>query len=67
MKHVAEMSRRKRLGREIKRHRSVYVLLIIPLTYYIIFKYFPIWNGQIAFKDFMPLDGILGSRQGFYI
>ncbi|MDR0723458.1 MAG: ABC transporter permease subunit [Treponema sp.] len=48
--------------KEIKRHKSVYVLLIIPLTYYIIFKYFPIWNGQIAFKDFMPLDGVLGSR-----
>ncbi|MHB9292966.1 putative aldouronate transport system permease protein [Hollandina sp. SP2] len=48
--------------KEIKRHKSVYVLLIIPLTYYIIFKYFPLWNGQIAFKDFMPLDGVLGSR-----
>jgi putative aldouronate transport system permease protein len=40
----------------------VYALLIIPLGYYIIFKYIPIWNGQIAFKDFMPLDGVLGSR-----
>jgi putative aldouronate transport system permease protein len=48
--------------REIKRHRSVYVLLAIPLVYYIIFKYIPIWNGQIAFKDFMPMDGVLGSR-----
>jgi putative aldouronate transport system permease protein len=48
--------------REIKRHRSVYALLIIPLAYYIIFKYIPIWNGQIAFKDFMPMDGILGSK-----
>ena len=48
--------------REIKRHRSVYVLLVIPLVYYIIFKYIPIWNGQIAFKDFMPMDGVLGSR-----
>ncbi|MCL2834159.1 MAG: ABC transporter permease subunit [Treponema sp.] len=52
----------KSLWREIKRHRSVYFLLIIPLAYYIIFKYLPIWNGQIAFKDFMPLDGVLGSR-----
>jgi len=50
------------LWRDIKRHRSVYLLLIIPFTYYFIFKYIPIWNGQIAFKDFMPLDGVLGSR-----
>jgi len=52
----------KSLWRDIKRHRSVYILLVIPLAYYIIFKYFPIWNGQIAFKDFMPLDGVLGSK-----
>jgi putative aldouronate transport system permease protein len=48
--------------REIKRHRSVYVLMIIPLVWYIIFKYIPIWNGQIAFKDFMPTDGVMGSK-----
>ena len=53
---------RRNLWRDIKRHRSVYILLIIPLAYYVIFKYFPIWNGQIAFKDFMPRDGVLGSR-----
>ena len=40
----------------------MYLLLAIPLAYYIIFKYFPIWNGQIAFKNFMPLDGVVGSK-----
>jgi len=53
---------RKELWRDIRRHASVYGLLLIPLIYYVIFKYLPIWNGQIAFKDFMPLDGVLGSR-----
>ncbi|GAB1483237.1 polygalacturonan/rhamnogalacturonan ABC transporter permease [Treponema sp.] len=48
--------------KDIRRHASVYVLLLIPLAYYVIFKYLPIWNGQIAFKDFMPLDGVSGSR-----
>lgn len=47
--------------RDIRRHASVYGLLLIPFVYYVIFKYLPIWNGQIAFKDFMPLDGVLGS------
>jgi putative aldouronate transport system permease protein len=51
-----------RVFREIKRHRSVYALLVIPLAYYIVFKYIPIWNGQIAFRDFMPLDGVTGSK-----
>ncbi|MDD3902315.1 MAG: ABC transporter permease subunit [Sphaerochaeta sp.] len=48
--------------REIKRHKSVYLLLIVPLVYYVIFKYVPIFNGQIAFKDYMALDGVLGSK-----
>ena len=47
---------------DIKRHRAFYALLILPIAYFILFKYLPIWNGQIAFKDFMPLDGVLGSR-----
>jgi putative aldouronate transport system permease protein len=49
------------LVKDIKRHASVYALLVIPFIYYVVFKYLPIWNGQIAFKDFMPLDGVLGS------
>jgi len=53
---------RKSKFREIMRYRSVYFLLIIPLAYYITFKYVPIWNGQIAFKDFMPMDGVMGSK-----
>ena len=53
---------RKNTYKEIKRHSSVYALLVIPLIYYIIFRYVPIWNGQIAFRDFMPLDGVMGSK-----
>ncbi|MDR1108905.1 MAG: ABC transporter permease subunit [Spirochaetaceae bacterium] len=56
------VSGKKRQWKEIKRHRSVYALLIIPLAYYIVFKYFPIWNGQIAFKNFMPIEGVWGSK-----
>ena len=61
MNNAATINRKNKI-REIKRYRSVYVLLIIPLTYYITFKYIPIWNGQIAFKDFMPMDGVMGSQ-----
>ncbi|MFA6773576.1 MAG: sugar ABC transporter permease, partial [Sphaerochaeta sp.] len=59
---MAERSKFNQLMRDVKRHRSVYVLLAIPFVYYIIFKYVPIFNGQIAFKDYMALDGVLGSR-----
>jgi putative aldouronate transport system permease protein len=48
--------------KDVKRHASVYALLFVPFVYYVIFKYLPIWNGQIAFKDFMPIEGVLGSK-----
>lgn len=50
-----------KLYREIVRHRSVYLLALLPLIYYIIFKYIPIWNAQIAFKDFKAVQGVMGS------
>jgi putative aldouronate transport system permease protein len=62
MKNQQTAFEKKRLWKNINRYRSVYVLLVLPAVYYIVFKYIPIWNGQIAFKDFMPLDGVLGSR-----
>ena len=39
---VPKQMQRSKLRREIARHRSVYVLALIPLIYYIIFKYVPI-------------------------
>jgi putative aldouronate transport system permease protein len=53
---------KRNLLRDIRRHLSVYFLLAVPFVYYVLFKYAPIWNGQIAFRDFMPLDGVFGSK-----
>ena len=56
------------IWREVKRHRSVYLLMILPVAYFIIFRYFPIWHGQIAFRDFMPKIGIpeLDTDRGIF-
>src|SRR5512138_1205875 len=53
--------RLKRLGRKMWRHRWLYDLLILPLTYYAIFRYIPIYNAQISFKEFFALQGVEGS------
>ncbi len=53
--------RLKRLGLKMWRHRWLYFLLILPLTYYAIFRYIPIYNAQIAFKEFFALKGVAGS------
>ncbi|QQO10811.1 ABC transporter permease [Breznakiella homolactica] len=61
MKKTQTIPGNNRLLKDIRRHMSVYALMVIPFVYYVIFKYVPIWNGQIAFKDFRPIDGVLGS------
>ena len=49
------------LKREMIRHKDVYLLLLIPIVFYLVFKYIPIWNAQIAFKNFRAREGVLGS------
>ncbi len=53
---------KKNLWKEIIRHRSIYAIIFIPVVFYTIFRYIPIWNGQIAFKEFSPLNGVMGSK-----
>jgi len=45
----------------IWRQRWLYFLMTPTLIYFAIFKYGPLWNAQIAFKDFKPLLGVWGS------
>ncbi|MCE1196408.1 hypothetical protein LWX53_07930, partial [bacterium] len=54
-------SDRQELWRNIKRHRSIYLVMSLSLVYFIVFKYIPIWNSQIAFRDFQALEGVTGS------
>jgi len=42
-------------------HRYLYVMLIPPLAFFIVFRYYPMAGNVIAFKDYLPLQGIWGS------
>ena len=53
--------RARRLARAVWKHRMMYLLVAPTLVYYLIFKYIPLYNAQIAFKDFRPLLGVEGS------
>ena len=44
-----------------RRHWQLYLLTILPLAYFVIFKYVPISNAIIAFKDYSPVLGVWGS------
>lgn len=51
----------RRTLREIARHKQLYLLLLLPIIYLIIFKYVPMYGAQIAFRKYRIRDGILGS------
>lgn len=42
--------------------RQLYLIVILPLIYLIVFCYLPMVGAQIAFRDFSPLNGIWGSK-----
>lgn len=58
---MGAQSRWARLGRAVWRHRWLYVLMTPALIYFALFKYLPLWNAQIAFRDFKPTLGVEGS------
>ena len=42
-------------------HRYIYVLMAPGLLWLIIFQYLPMWGIVIAFENFQPWQGVLGS------
>lgn len=48
------------LKQVIKRY-DLYLMLLLPLLWYIIFQYGPMYGLQIAFKDFNPALGFMGG------
>ncbi|MBP3039988.1 sugar ABC transporter permease [Bacillaceae bacterium Marseille-Q3522] len=47
--------------RRIRKNWDLYLLILPVLLYFIIFKYVPMYGIQIAFKDFIAVEGIFGS------
>ena len=46
----------------LRRYWQLYMLLILPVAYFLIFKYGPMYGIIIAFKDFNFFQGINGSK-----
>lgn len=51
-----------RIGRELRLNWGLYLLVILPLAFLIIFKYVPMYGVQIAFRDYKIAQGITGSK-----
>ena len=52
----------KSLWKKIGARWQLYLLLLIPLVYIVVFAYAPMGGLIIAFKDYHPKDGIFGSE-----
>ncbi|MBX4148485.1 ABC transporter permease [Paenibacillus lautus] len=48
-------------SRSFRRHWQLYLLVIPPVLYFIIFKYLPMANAVLAFKSYNVVKGIWGS------
>jgi putative aldouronate transport system permease protein len=57
-----EATKRRNAGKMFRRYWQLYLLLLLPLAYVVIFKYLPMFGLQIAFKDYRFDKGIGGSE-----
>lgn len=57
----AKRKARSKWWKSIWQNWELYVLISPVIIYFIVFHYFPLYGLQIAFKDFIPSKGILGS------
>jgi putative aldouronate transport system permease protein len=48
--------------RKMARHWQLYLVILLPIAYLIIFKYVPMAGIMIAFKDYNVIKGIFGSE-----
>lgn len=62
---VKTKTEKRNLGETIKkdfvRNKALYAMILPLIAYYVIFMYIPMYGSLIAFKDFKPQLGIMGS------
>ncbi|CCX37637.1 binding-protein-dependent transport systems inner membrane component [Clostridium sp. CAG:1013] len=65
MEHTIQLpktSKRAALAKNFRQNWQLYAMVLLPVAWYIIFMYVPMYGLQIAFRDYMPSKGFLGSE-----
>lgn len=52
---------RVRVKKDFTRYKGLYLMALPVIIYYLVFHYGPLYGATIAFKDFIPSAGIMGS------
>lgn len=55
------LPKKKKLWKQILKRYDLYLMLILPIAWYVIFMYGPMYGLQIAFKNYIPTQGFWGS------
>ena len=50
-----------RMRRALRRDKYLYLIMLLPAVYYLLFCYYPMYGVTLAFKNFKPKLGILHS------
>ncbi len=58
---IVQKKKRKGPWFYLKRDWMLYLMLVLPVTYYIVFKYIPMYGVTVAFRDYNLFKGINGS------
>lgn len=64
-KEISQLIKVKKTSPLMKRVRinyQLYLIILLPITWLIIFRYIPMFGAVIAFKDFKSTAGIFGSK-----
>ncbi|WP_341349530.1 hypothetical protein [Ruminiclostridium cellobioparum] len=48
-------------GRDLKKNKYIYIMAIPIILYFVIFHYIPLYGNVMAFQDYSPGKGFLGS------
>lgn len=56
-----KMMNERSLGERLRRSWQLYILLLPAVAGLLLFSYVPMYGIQLAFRDYNPMDGIIGS------
>lgn len=56
------MNKKKKLVKLYKKYWILYIFLLLPITWMVVFDFFPMYGYVIAFKDYRPKLGFWGSE-----
>ncbi len=61
-KGVRDFRGKGRVFSDLKSNYQLYLMILIPFIYILVFRYFPMYGAQIAFRNYNPIDGITSSE-----